>query len=162
MMSAFAPELERQVEQTLTRVGRELNITLRFDAEGACYFQHREGWNIAVIRSGTDQLVITVSVVTQEFPTAETISALLSQFGWLGFGTGGAALSYNPESGSFVLWRSIDAATADANQVNRELLRVIGYAAKLRRPLQAALVEAAADQSTADTDNDAVPAHLLG
>ena len=104
-------------------------------------FEHSEGWNVALFRSGTDQLVTAVSIMAQVFPPDDMLTRVLTRFGWLGFGTGGAALSYNPESGSFVLWRSIDAETADPDRMNRELLRVIGFAARIRQPLLDALAE---------------------
>lgn len=158
MMSAFAPELERRTAQLLARVGTALGVELAFDEDGACYFEHSEGWNVALIRSGTDQLVAAVSVIVEEFPTAERVNALLSEYGWLGVSTGGAALSYNPNSGSFVLWRSMNAGDVEPDDVNLELIRILGFAAHLRGPLLAAL---SGDSDQDGADDDVPVAHLV-
>ncbi len=139
-MKTYRDDLVEHVQEELALLGNSLDVDFDLDEEGACFFEHDEGWRLAVMLAGEDQVVAAVSVLSQiEAPSAETLADTLIAFNWLGGRTGGATLSWNPMSQSFLLWRSLDAETLTAAGLNATLLRLIASAGELQPALQAQL-----------------------
>ncbi|MCG8691746.1 MAG: type III secretion system chaperone [Minwuiales bacterium] len=124
----------------LVLLGNSLNIDLSLDDDGTCFFEHDDGWRMAIMLAGEDQIVAAISVLSNiQAPPPDRLAALLTEFNWLGGLTNGHPLSWNPNSRSFVLWRSLDAETVTAGELNETMLRLVGAATRLQPTLRAYL-----------------------
>ena len=145
-MKTFRDDLVEHCLAELALLGASLDVDITPDQNGACFFEHEEGWRLAIMLAGEDQVVAAVSVLSEiEAPSAEALAGTLTAFNWLGARTDGAALSWNPRSQSFLLWRSLDAETLTAAGLNAVLLRLIGTAGELQPALLAQLAVSGAE-----------------
>ncbi len=141
-MQDFREDLFEHTTQVLALLGDALDVDMRLDQEGSCFFEHDNGWRMGVMLAGEDQLVAAVSVLPNVTPPSDArLASILTEFNWLGGRTNGAALSWNPAGNSFVVWRSRDAETATPVDINADLLRLVETAEDLRPALFAELEE---------------------
>ena len=123
------------VRHVLDELGRSLDIDLTLDDDDACFFEHQDGWHMAILLPDEQQIVTAVSVLSNVSAPDEDIWPALVEFGWVGAHTGGAALSWNPESRSFVLWYSRDVLSTTADELNALLLKLCQAVAVIRPAL---------------------------
>ena len=145
-MNMNPEETLRHVEQVLQQLGQSLDIDLALDQEGGCYFEHQEGWRMAILYPGGDQIVTAVSVLSGVEVAEDQLGPVLVEFNWLGARSRGAALSWNPLTRSFLLWHSRDAESTTAESLNQLLLRLVEVGMQLRPELQ--------DRISAKTDKE--------
>ena len=139
-MQTFREDLADHAMAVLVLLGNSLNIDLSLDDDGTCFFEHDDGWRMAIMLAGEDQIVAAISVLSNiQAPPPDRLAALLTEFNWLGGLTNGHPLSWNPNSRSFVLWRSLDAETVTAGELNETMLRLVGAATRLQPTLRAYL-----------------------
>jgi Tir chaperone protein (CesT) family len=139
-MKTFRDDLVDRVHEELDVLGESLEVAFVLDDNGSCFFEHDEGWRLGVMLAAEDQVVAAISVLSQiEVPSAEALAKTLTDFNWLGGRTDGAALSWNPHSQSFLLWRSHDAATVTAAELNATLMRLVAAAGEVQPALMAQL-----------------------
>ena len=139
-MQTFREDLADHAMAVLVLLGNSLNIDLSLDDDGTCFFEHDDGWRMAIMLAGEDQIVAAISVLSNiQTPPPDRLAALLTEFNWLGGLTNGHPLSWNPNSRSFVLWRSLDAETVTAGELNETMLRLVGAATRLQPTLRAYL-----------------------
>ncbi len=147
------PELRTRVREVLDDLASNVGADLAFDADGNCFFEHSTGGYCALMMVGQDQLVAGVSLAAGHSPDAETLAEALVDFGWIGARTGGAALSYNPNSDSFVLWKSFEAETVSADDINLCLFRLLAHSAQVEAHLTA-LFGGEVEEETSDAENE--------
>lgn len=154
-MQTFREDLADRAMGVLLLLGNSLDIDLSLDEGGSCFFEHDDGWRMAIMLAGEDQIVAAVSVLSNiQAPPPDRLAALLTEFNWMGGLTNGHPLSWNPNSRSFVLWRSLDAETVTAAGMNEVMLRLVEAATRLQPTLRAYL------DSTAAADEPDTPPSL--
>lgn len=144
-MEQFRADLTDVGNALVDTLGKSLGVDLTLDAEGTAFFDHEDGWHIGLMLAGSDQLVAAVALVSDHFPTTNKLAKVLTDFNWMGAQTAGAALGYNPERGSFVLWRSVGVTAVTAEDVNDILLQLVAHAPNVRRALREELGHAQAE-----------------
>ena len=135
-MSMSPEEIQRHVGLVLDQLGQSLEIDLALDQDGGCYFEHQEGWRMAILYPGGDQIVTAISVLSDVEVPDDRLGPVLVEFNWLGASSRGAALSWNPLTRSFLLWHSRDAESATAESLNKLLLRLVEAGMQVRPALQ--------------------------
>ena len=134
-MTSNVEDIRQHIDQVLGELGRGLDIDLALDRDNACYFEHNDGWRMAILYPGKEQVVAAVSVLSGVTASDEEVWPVLVELGWLGAETDGASLSWNPESRSFVLWYSRDALATTPEKLNALLLRLCRAVAVVRPAL---------------------------
>jgi hypothetical protein len=156
-METFQEELLDRAASVLKLLGNGLEVDLSLDETGACYFEHDDGWRMAITLAGEDQIVTAISVLPNiEPPSGGELGAILTEFNWLGGLTNGLPLAWNPTSQSFVLWHSADIASLDAKALNATMLRLVTAAGELQPILRARL-----DGGPAPDNAEAEDHHVL-
>ncbi|MCB1715407.1 MAG: type III secretion system chaperone [Candidatus Competibacteraceae bacterium] len=142
--------------QLLNGLSQGLGVDLKLDRDGACFFEHKDGWRMAILVPNEEQIVTAISVLSNVNAPDEAIWPALVEYGWIGAQTEGAALSWNPESRSFILWHSRDFLTTNAAELNILLLRLCKGAAMIRQSLS----ESIFSKPTA-SDEEPLPTNLF-
>ena len=160
-MSEPAAESRSRLLQSLDRLGRALDIDLTLGRDDSCFFEHEDGWQVAIMLLNETQVVTALSVLANVTAGDELVVPAWIELGWLGAQSGGAALSWNPESRAFVLWHARDADKTDAEELNRLLLELCRVAPRMQALLNARLYPQS-DPDRAQRPQDEVPATFSG
>ena len=123
------------VTEVLEVLGHGLGIDLTLDQDDSCFFEHKDGWHMAIVLPNDEQIVASVSVLSSVEAPDEHIWPVLVEYGWMGAQTDGAALSWNPESRSFVLWYARDAISITPEELNTLMLKLCRAVAAVRPAL---------------------------
>ena len=122
----------RPLEDILKALGRELEVDLALDEEGACYLDYEDDLPLAITVSDAAGLVVSANLDGALDLPPEQLAEILAEFNWMGEFTRGAALAFNPERGRFLLWRALPLVGLSYDSVLRQVEDVIRAALEVR------------------------------
>lgn len=139
-MANYIPEHIRAcASEAVEQFGRNRGIDLALDESGCCYLEYDNRTDMAIILTGSSQIVTAISLITAPGLGDDRIGRILTGFNWLGQKLSGATMSWNPDAGNFVLWYSRDAEKTGADDLQTMFNRLIPVSEKIKPALAAQL-----------------------
>jgi hypothetical protein len=134
-MENIDPALSRNVASVVENLGHELEANLQWDeATQTCQVEYDGSLMIQMQLLEGGRLVIGAIVAEHVAADAKYFGALM-EYQWMGIRTGGAALAWNPEAETLVLWESAPAADLTADSLRRRLEHLISNGLRVRDEL---------------------------